>query len=85
MGSQEDFLKEHPFAALLFTVFFWYLLVSGIIWSVRNPTANQWTNITRLPHVLRFERLAEYQVVETHKSIGPVGEWTGDMAKAVER
>jgi len=48
-----------------------YFNIASITWLCRNQTANCMTTWTRFPHVVRFEKLAEYQVIETHESIGP--------------
>lgn len=55
----------HPVLALIWL----FLMVAFMTWQIRNPTANLMTCYTRLPHVLAFDKLAEYQVVETHVSI----------------
>ena len=47
-----------------------FLMIAQLTWMCRNPTANSMTCYTRLPHVLAFDKLVEYQVVETHVSIG---------------
>ena len=54
---------------LLFLIYL-FLMIAQVTWMCRNPTANLMTCYTRLPHVLAFDRLAEYQVTETHVSIG---------------
>jgi hypothetical protein len=59
-----------PQAPVMFWIIWLWLSITFIVWQVRNPTANVMTVWTRLPHVLSFEKLAEYQVVETHVSIG---------------
>lgn len=56
----------NPFFGLVFL--FW--LTACVTWQIRNPIANSWTVITRIGHVVCFDKMAEYQVVETHKSIG---------------
>lgn len=56
----------HP----VFFILWLFFSIAILTWMVRNPTANLMTCYTRLPHVLAFDKLAEYQVVETHISIG---------------
>lgn len=55
---------------LIIYLMFLYLSIASVTWLVRNPTANYMTTWTRLSRVVRFEKLAEYQVVKTYKSIG---------------
>ena len=72
---------EHAGAKAIFGLLWLYWAICSIIWAVRNPTANVMTVWTRLPHVVSFSRLAEYQVVETYESIGK-GPWTAEKAAA---
>lgn len=55
---------------LLINIVFWWWMTTAIIWLIRNPLANTMTIWTRLPHVVSYHKMAEYQVVETQKSIG---------------
>lgn len=54
----------------VFSMVFLVWMILSSVWMIRNPIANPWTCITRIGHVINCDKLAEYQVVETHTSIG---------------
>ena len=54
----------------LFCLLFVLWNIMNLVWFIRNPMAGPGTSITRIGHVIVFDRLIEYQTpVETHQSM----------------
>lgn len=70
--SDPILIPYYPPSRLFILIWIWWLVTTSV-WLIRNPTANPWTCLTRLPHVVQYHKLAEYQVIETHVSIGSNG------------
>jgi len=49
-------------------IWLWWMITS-VTWLIRNPIANTMTTFTRFSQVVRFHKMAEYQVQKTYVSI----------------
>jgi hypothetical protein len=42
-----------------------YFMIAGIVWSYRNPTANSMTWFSQINHVLCWDKLPEFQIIDS--------------------
>lgn len=61
--------RNPTFGDLVLCLILWYWFVACITWQVRNPIANPMTCFTRINHVVCYDKMSEYQVVKTDKSL----------------
>lgn len=47
-----------------YVMLFWFITTS--VWLWRNPTANIMTCYSRFDHVIKWEKLSEFQVKDSH-------------------
>ena len=51
-----------PLIIKIWSLILLYFAISSIVWQWRNPTANAMTCFSNFNHVIRFEKMTEFQV-----------------------